>query len=145
MDCVNLTLFAPDGTTVVSDRNCFTEAQVVSFFDVANDANLLKNVKCIWTIFNGGVKGPTGTFPDCTPPWQGLATLIKEVLKVNNFIYQPDSPNNDGPGDGQGLFGDTNVNGEPENNAQGGDGGGEGGDEGGEDGDGDIPILIPDE
>lgn len=143
MDCVNLVLYGTDGTTVTSNRNCFTEAQVESFFGVANDAHLLNNVKLVWTIFNGGVQGPTGTFPGCNPPWQGLANLMKQVLKENGFTYQPDSPDNDGPGDGEGLFGDTDVDGNPIKGGE--DGGGDGGGDEGGDGDGDIPILVPDE
>ncbi|UGV23791.1 hypothetical protein [Hafnia phage Pocitis76] len=144
MDCVNLVLYAPDGTTVVSERNCFTVDQVNGFFDTAHICGLLKNVKCVWTIFNGGVKGPTGTFPNCNPPWEGLASLMKLELKVRGFVYQPDNINNDGPGDGDGLFGDTNVDGERIKGSDGGDGG-EGGDDDGEGGDDDIPILVPDE
>ncbi|KNC10007.1 hypothetical protein AC791_15470 [Klebsiella sp. RIT-PI-d] len=143
MDCVNITLYGTDGTTVTSSRNCFTEAQVESFFSTANDNGLLKNVKAVWTIFNGGVKGPSGNFPDCNPPWQGLANLMKQVLQVNGFVYQPDSPDNDGPGDGGGLFGDTDVDGNPIKGEDGGEGGG--GEDGGEGGDDDIPILVPDE
>jgi len=138
-------MYATDGTTVVSNRNCFTEAQVESFFDTANDYHLLKNVKTIWTIFNGGVKGPSGVFPECHPPWEGIANLMKEILSEYNFEYQPDSPNDDGPGDGGGLFGDTDVNGEPINGGGEGEGEGGGGEDGGDDGDGDIPILVPDD
>lgn len=142
MDCVNLVLYGTDGSTETSNRNCFTVAQVDAFFRVASDVHLLNNVKSVWTIFNGGVQGPSGNFSHCNPPWQGLANAMKQILKENGFTYQPDSPNNDGPGDESGLFGDTDVNGQPINGGEGGDGG-EGEDGGDEGGDGDFPIPIP--
>lgn len=154
MDCVNIKCYSNYeqwAGQLMGEWNCFNLDQIHGFLDTLSNFNYQKSAKFIWTIFNGGVKGPSGEImTGGNPPWGSVSRSIIDAVSQYNLTWQPDSPDNDGPGDGEGLFGYTDVDGNPlpgDTQLGGGDSeGGEGEDgepnsDGDPDGDTDIPPL----